>query len=131
MKIQCKNILLFIVAITVSMLNTCEFYIHNDGTRTVFVYDQTMQQHFEIMPKRKVLIGDPEKHAHCTVYYKSSKDKIAEFRMVACATPGMSTDVTITELLEGQVPEIFENISVEPKKQAKKSGCSACQARRQ
>jgi hypothetical protein len=116
---------------TISMVHACKFYIHNDGPRTIFVYDETQKQHFEIMPKRKILVGDPVKHAHCTVYYKSSADPIAEFRMIACATPGMSTDVTMTELLAGRVPEIFEVIAIErSQKPAKKAGgCSSCQAK--
>lgn len=128
-----KLYLILFVGFFVSCTYACKFYIHNDGSRTIFVYDQTMQQHFEIMPKRKIFVGDPEKHAHCTVYYKSSPDKVAEFRMVACATPGMSTDIVLSELLEGRVPEIFEYMQIDDSQQQTKKagGCSACKARHQ
>jgi len=112
----------------------CKFYIHNNSQQTVCVYDATMQQLFEIRPKKKQIVGDPIQHAHCTVYYKSSPDKVAEFRMIACATPGMSTDVMINELINDDIiPEIFEIIPFDKTERTavkKTGGCSACQARK-
>lgn len=113
-------------------VDACQFYIVNDVNYSVTVYDAELEQCFEIAPKRKQLVGDPHKHAHCRVFRKGKPNKIGEFRMIACATPGMSTDVSIQDMLDGSVPAIFDLVYTNGKGSMVKpssSGCSSCQAR--
>ena len=111
-------------------IEACKFYVYNDGDRPIWVYEGTRVQLFRINPRRKKLIGDPVKHADCSIFYESNENPIVQFRMVACATPGQDTDVVMSKLMQGEVPSIFELVQTAYKPSAKPAGgCSTCQAK--
>ena len=132
------------VTLAHASLIPCEIKFTNDSDGKVLIFDMECNQATEIAKGKAKKIGDPHKHAHCYIFSREPKKRgytlNYELQMVACAPKGHKAEISVTELAQQHVPDIFTlkthnqaKASITPPTQPSKksSGCSACQKRAQ
>jgi hypothetical protein len=120
-------------------INACRFLVNNDSDKTIVIIDSTQDDPVEIRPHSEEMLGDPAEHANCRVYAKArGKQKfIAEFNMTACAAPGETPKISISELEAGELPETFILVRSATTGLAKAvvakqaTGCVSCKEKRE